>query len=147
MRRIPGYFGALLILMTITGQVAAMCHLETFSVNKVQGQITQIDGRKGFPDPPLSHTKVVLKRLTDEGDIPAGETESDENGFFEIEAVSKGKYRLTVHIMVNGKNVDRPYDVILKVRKSKAKKSRKFVHVSMSYNCFETTAGTFTRKF
>lgn len=135
----------LLVYLSLAGHPAAMCPLKTLSVNKVQGRITEIDTRKGFPDPPLAHTKVVLKRLGDEEDILVGEAETDATGFFEIAAVPKGTYRLVVYFIVDGRDITAPYHVILKVKKSKAKKSRKYIHVSMSYSCFDTTAETVRR--
>ena len=149
--RIPKHLLTFLLVVTVhlfaTEQLSAMCPVITLSVNKVQGQINVPDGRKGFPDTPFAHTKVVLSKLGEAGDVLVTTAETDENGFFEMEGISKGEYRLVVHFLVNGTDIMRPFEVILKVKKSKTVKSSKYIYVSLSpASCFETIAKTITRK-
>jgi len=107
-----------------------MCPLKTISLAKVQGQILTI------PDAPLAGTRIDIERLG-KPDTLVGSTSTDDKGFFAFNDLKKGKYRLIVHIMVNGIESLPSYPVIVNVRKSNVRENRKHVKITISSDCAE----------
>lgn len=115
--------------------VQAMCPIKTLDVKKVQGQVMEMGSDQQDPIA-LPNTKVELMWLGNP-DVLITTVETDDKGFFEINDIKKGKYRLVVYFIVNGKAVAPKYDVILKVEKSNVSKSNQHIYISLAFDCSE----------
>ncbi len=127
---------------SICGNAQDLCPLKTVKLNKIQGKIMAKGSRDKVP---LPHTKIELERLGSPVVLVAT-VETDEEGFFEINNIKKGEYRLVVHYIYNGVVLNPKYNLILKVKKSNADKSKKFLYVELAFDCGNTTVKLVKRK-
>ena len=120
-----------------------VCRMRTVKLDRVQGQI--------FLDPPTNDDAEVTKsqnKLTQEYRLElvalekpesrVGSATADDDGYFAVEGVRKGKYRLRAYYYLNGENVIPYYDLILKIRKTNKVKSSKYVRIDLETDCNAT---------
>lgn len=132
-------FSILLVLIVLLLRSAsygqAICPITTLKIGGVKGKVLWNDKTSA----PITKTKVELIRLGEEDSLITS-TLTDENGFFEINNLKKGKYGLDVWLYVDEKPYF-VYRVALKVTKSNAKKSNSLIVVKLGLDCWTSEAG------
>ena len=112
----------------------AICPITTLKIGSVKGKVLWNDKTVA----PITRTKVELIRLGEE-DFLISSTLTNENGFFEISNLEKGKYGLDVWLYVDEKPYF-VYRVALKVTKSNATKSDSLIVVKLGLDCWTSEA-------
>lgn len=111
----------------------SMCRLKTVNLEKAQGRVLY--------DEPNADDNVEIKlKLYTIGDTEReiADTKINQKGFFKFEKVPKGEYRLGIFFFLNGVEVIPRYDLILKIKKSNRKKSKKYVTINLNIDCNQT---------
>ncbi len=131
-------FSILFVLLTLAlyspsyGQ--AICPITTLKISGVKGKVLWNDKTVA----PITKTKVDLKRLDGEQSLVTS-TLTDENGFFEINNLKKGKYGLDVWLYVDEKPYF-VYRVALKVTKSNETKVSSLIVAKLGLDCWTSEA-------
>lgn len=73
----------------------SICDYKEFRLEEIKGRVIS-DGPKGYE--PIPRAKVELWRVggADEDDVLVASTLSGDNGYFEINSIKRGKYRLEI---------------------------------------------------
>lgn len=113
-----------------------MCTVNTVSVNKIQGRAYLIEANKDIPNDRLPEIRLELTPIDDPSRITP--VELDDKGYFDMSGLQKGMYRLTFRFIIEGRDVFAPYDAIIKLKRSNAERSRKYIDLALSWlNCFD----------
>ena len=112
----------------------AICPITTLKIGGIKGKVLWNDKTAA----PITKTKVELKRL-DEAQSLVTSILTDENGFFEINNLKKGKYGLDVWLYVDEKPYF-VYRVALKITKSNETKSNSLLVVKLGLDCWTSEA-------
>lgn len=112
------------------GFAQALCPIKTLKINHVSGQVHEV----GDKHQPVENSRVELFKLRDPESLVRS-VRTDLDGYFNIENVDSGKYRLRIHFEVNGEIVAPRYDVILSVKKSPFKENYKRLAIILGADC------------
>jgi hypothetical protein len=117
---------------SVSGQ--GTCSVKTFDVSNVRGKVVS----QGRLEEPVSQTKVELFKFGGHEALVQSAL-TDEKGFFEMNNIKKGTYRLVTWFTVRGQTFLK-YDVILNVKRSQEQKTDKSVLIKLSADCFTSDA-------
>lgn len=125
-------FLLLSVIYCLPSFAQSTCPVKTLNVNEVKGKVVSL----GKNEVPVSGTKVELFQLNDDALVKSVLT--DEKGFFKIDNVKSGKYRLLVWFTIEGETYLK-YNLILKVVENQ-KENNRVVYVRLGMDCFESDA-------
>jgi hypothetical protein len=86
-------FGLFLALLANTSFAQGLCDIKSFALDKIKGKVVS-DGPHGYE--PIDQAKVELWRVGREDDVLVVSTSSDVAGFFELNNIKRGRYRLQI---------------------------------------------------
>ncbi len=130
------FIGFLVTFSSSSSYAQEMCNLVKLKVGKIKGKVVTNDDELY----PFSSSQVKLFKVNNR-DVLISSTITDKNGFFEIENIDKGEYRLVVWATTEKGLTLFTYDVIIRVDKNNIdKETNQLIYVKLGGDCFDSDA-------
>jgi len=121
----------LFLIFPIIGNSQGVCPIESFKLKSISGAVFE----NAANSRPISDTRVELIDIDRDEKVVAVAL-TDSKGAFSFSNVAKGRYRLSVSFLVDGKVIAPKFNLLVDVTKSRFAGHTKRIEVFLGADCF-----------